>query len=95
MSENSKPSSAIISKVCQFYVEFRDDFLVESILVWLRSFTPIIVFAYANEDSLTYRLPATPSCLGIKLSRCFCGMEVRNLYHLSAITPTPRKSCRR
>ncbi|EGR4402761.1 hypothetical protein DDM94_13100 [Vibrio cholerae] len=32
---------------------------------WLRSFTPITWFAYAHGDSLTCRLPATPSCLGI------------------------------
>ncbi|EGR4433645.1 hypothetical protein DDN22_01055 [Vibrio cholerae] len=33
---------------------------------WLRSFPPITVCIYAHGDELTYRLPATPSRLGIK-----------------------------
>ncbi|EGQ8189086.1 hypothetical protein GYL68_002105 [Vibrio cholerae] len=33
---------------------------------WLRSFPPISVCIYAHGDELTYRLPATPSRLGIK-----------------------------
>ncbi|EGR1093428.1 hypothetical protein EFU33_10100 [Vibrio cholerae] len=35
---------------------------------WLRSFTPITSFIYAHGDSLTCRLPVTPSCLGINLT---------------------------
>ncbi|CSI39846.1 Uncharacterised protein [Vibrio cholerae] len=35
---------------------------------WLRSFTPITESIYAHGDSLTCRLPATPSCLGIRVS---------------------------
>ncbi|RBM27908.1 hypothetical protein DLR59_07680 [Vibrio tarriae] len=32
---------------------------------WLRSFIPVTVFIYVHGDELSYRLPATPSSLGI------------------------------
>ncbi len=41
--------------------------LLEAAGGWLRSFTPIIESVYVHGDSLTGRLSATPSCLGIEL----------------------------